>query len=99
MFYELRNRGTRPPRFGSLFEHDLFPKSGAHFSGSCSMLLWLYGLPERRKTGYLCAAAPAAEPLRAHRFSRRIRPRSFEPMDSFELNKILGAILGTCLGV
>src|SRR5947208_637591 len=24
---------------------------------------------------------------------------SFEPMDSFELNKILGAILGTCLGV
>src|SRR5436189_6312588 len=28
-----------------------------------------------------------------------IRPRSFVPMDSFELNKILGAILGTCLGV
>src|SRR5260221_9939791 len=42
-------------------------------------------------------------------FGRRRKPRlpapsitlraSFEAMDSFEVNKILGAILGTCLGI
>src|SRR5262249_23473952 len=58
----------------------------------------LYGLPEARQTGYLCAAAnrggrPAAVP------STIALCRSLEAMDSFELNKILGAILGTCLGV
>lgn len=49
----------------------------------------LYGLPAVRETGYLCVAAFAA----CLHFSRR----SVERMDSFELNKILGAILGTCL--
>jgi cytochrome c len=41
----------------------------------------------------LCAAAALRRPL-----SPSFRA-SFEAMDSFELNKILGAILGTCLGV
>src|SRR6516162_729568 len=39
-----------------------------------------------RQTGYLCAAASAAG-----------TSGSFEAMDSFELNKVLGAILGACL--
>ena len=54
----------------------------------------LYGLPETRKTGYLCAAAGAL------RF-RPPQPVQQEPirMDSFELNKILGAVLGTCLAL
>src|SRR5712675_724579 len=54
----------------------------------------LYGLPETRKTGYLCAAAG---PLR----SSRCRPfsKSRSAMDSFELNKVLGAVLGTCLAL
>jgi cytochrome c len=39
-------------------------------------------------------AGRTAGPTAAH-----ILRRSFEAMDSFELNKILGAILGTCLGV
>src|SRR6476659_5163792 len=54
----------------------------------------LYGLPETRKTGYLCAAAG---PLR----SSRCRPfsKSRSAMDSFEVNKVLGAVLGTCLAL
>src|SRR5260370_16997069 len=54
----------------------------------------LYGLPETRKTGYLCAAAG---PLR----SSRCRPfsKSRSAMDSFEINKVLGAVLGTCLAL
>ena len=54
----------------------------------------LYGLPEARQTGYLCAA----DQRRLRRF-HRLPPRCGSPiaMDSFELNKILGAVLGTCL--
>src|SRR5262245_63470944 len=44
----------------------------------------LYGLQEARQTGYFCAAPP--RPLRSH-----------FPMNSFEINKYLGALLGTCL--
>src|SRR5690348_3471860 len=44
----------------------------------------LYGLQQARQTGYLCAALP-------------LPSRSFPSMNSFELNKILGALLGTCL--
>src|SRR3954466_15180587 len=54
----------------------------------------LYGLPEARKTGYLCAAAG---PLRSGR--RRPFSKSRSAMDSFELNKVLGAVLGTCLAL
>ena len=46
----------------------------------------LYGLPEPGQNGYLSGAAGPA-PFRESRKS----------MNSFELNKILGAILGTCL--
>jgi cytochrome c len=53
-------------------------------------------LPGARQTGYLCAAAPAGSP---HRVGISIPSVSLEAMDSFELNKILGAILGTCLGL
>jgi cytochrome c len=41
-------------------------------------------LQEARQTGYFCAAPPS--PLRSH-----------FPMNSFEINKYLGALLGTCL--
>src|SRR3954469_11461919 len=54
----------------------------------------LYGLPEARKTGYLCAAAG---PLRSSR--RRPFSKSQSAMDSFELNKVMGAVLGTCLAL
>src|SRR5438270_617839 len=54
----------------------------------------LYGLPETRKTGYLCAAAG---PLRSSR--RRPFSKSRSAMDSFEVNKVLGAVLGTCLAL
>jgi cytochrome c len=52
----------------------------------------LYGLPEPRQNGYLSAAAgtSVASLSRALLGSRK-------SMNSFELNKILGAILGTCL--
>jgi len=46
-----------------------------------------YGLQEVRQNGYLCAALPPPPlPLRSH-----------SAMNSFEINKILGALLGTCL--
>jgi cytochrome c len=54
----------------------------------------LYGLPGPRQTGYLCAAA-----IRGGRPVSLTLRTSLEAMDSFEVNKILGAILGTCLGV
>jgi cytochrome c len=41
-------------------------------------------LQDARQTGYFCAAPPS--PLRSH-----------FPMNSFEINKYLGALLGTCL--
>jgi cytochrome c len=44
----------------------------------------LYGLQDARQTGYFCAAP--SSPLRSH-----------SPMNSFEINKFLGALLGTCL--
>jgi cytochrome c len=43
-------------------------------------------LQDRRQTGYLCAASSLS--LRSH-----------PAMNSFELNKVLGALLGTCLVV
>ena len=54
----------------------------------------LYGLPEARKTGYLCAAAGLLRSSRRRPFSK-----SRSAMDSFELNKVLGAVLGTCLAL
>jgi cytochrome c len=52
----------------------------------------LYGLPDARQTGYsFAAAAPNA------RFRLSPPPGSLSAMNSFELNKFLGAILGTCL--
>src|ERR1700712_1140090 len=54
----------------------------------------LYGLPEARKTGYL--GAPAG-PLRSSR--RRPFSKSRSAMDSFEFNKVMGAVLGTCLAL
>src|SRR5499433_3197006 len=55
----------------------------------------LYGLPEPRQTGYLCTAAILVRPPLAIPQASA----SLQAMDSFEVNKILGAILGTCLGV
>src|SRR5256885_738769 len=54
----------------------------------------LYGLPETRKTGYLCAAAGPPRSSRRRTFSK-----SRSAMDSFEVNKVLGAVLGTCLAL
>ena len=54
----------------------------------------LYGLPARRQTGYVSApsgAAPAPIPPEFPAF------RSRAAMNSFEINKILGALLFTCL--
>src|SRR5712691_7465232 len=50
----------------------------------------LYGLPDARQTGI---SSPPPQPW------RQSTPRSGSriSMNSFELNKILGAILGTCL--
>src|SRR5262249_42003794 len=48
------------PGFGSrgaarpLFEHDLFPKTGSHFSGSC---IWLRDRGLVSRDGYPCGAA------------------------------------------
>ena len=57
------------------------------------------GCQRSRQTGYLCAAdGSGGRPVGRCRLSI-LRARSLEAMDSFELNKILGAILGTCLGV
>ncbi len=58
----------------------------------------LYGLPETRQTGYLCAAV--ASPVR--RPSGPASDPSAEPWTRWipsRLNKILGAVLGTCLVV
>ena len=55
----------------------------------------LYGLQERRQTGYLCAAAGLPRGFTRH-FDVTPRERQVS-MDSFELNKIMGALLGTCL--
>src|SRR5262249_31129633 len=58
----------------------------------------LYGLPGARQTGYLCDALnpPGVEPARLITLSLS-RCGSKSAMDSFELNKILGAFLFTCL--
>jgi cytochrome c len=50
-------------------------------------------LPEARQTGYLSAAAAIPAP----RLLAPRAPESSPAMDSFELNKILGAVLFTCL--
>src|SRR6266700_2127168 len=55
--------------------------------------LGLYGLPEERQTGYLCHAVVRRRDVR----QLPVRLRSPNSMDSFEMNKILGAILGTAL--
>jgi cytochrome c len=52
-------------------------------------------LQERRQTGYLCGAAGLPRGFTRHLDAT---PRELQvSMDSFELNKILGALLGTCL--
>src|SRR3954452_858133 len=54
----------------------------------------LYGLPARRQTGYVSAVTSAIQAPIPVEFP----PRKAEPqMDSFELNKILGALLFSCL--
>src|ERR1035438_8338546 len=53
----------------------------------------LYGLPERRQNG-ICPPPPS--PWRCPLPVRALRG-SLISMNSFELNKVLGAILGTCL--
>jgi cytochrome c len=54
-------------------------------------------LQERRQTGYLCAAAGVLLRVTRHLAAT---PRELQvSMDSFELNKIMGALLGTCLFV
>ncbi len=71
------------------------PRAGC--DGRCTNVSWvgrLYGLPEARQTGYLCAAIVSLWLL-----SNPVPSASLQAMNSFELNKILGAILGTCLGV
>src|SRR5690606_25983295 len=54
----------------------------------------LYGLQEVRQTGYLSARRGL---LRGSSIFRCPGSVSRTSMDSFELNKILGAVLGTCL--
>ena len=54
----------------------------------------LYGLPARRQTGYL-SGRPGAAPAPIHSEIPAFGSRA--AMDSFELNKILGALLVTCL--
>jgi cytochrome c len=54
----------------------------------------LYGLQEARQTGYLCPAAGQSSRIFTFLLCGRAS-RTF--MDSFELNKIMGAVLGTCL--
>src|SRR5204862_5232006 len=54
----------------------------------------LYGLPARRQTGYVSTASGAAPAPIPHEIPAS---RSRIAMDSFEINKILGALLFTCL--
>jgi cytochrome c len=54
----------------------------------------LYGLQEARQTGYLSARRGLNSRIFLLSLSGRASRTS---MDSFELNKILGAVLGTCL--
>jgi cytochrome c len=58
----------------------------------------LYGLPGTWETGYL-SAPPRKRRPRPLIFSSRFAGLWSRSMDSFELNKILGAILATCLFV
>ena len=58
----------------------------------------LYGLPEARQTG-ICPPPPGPRPAIPPRTAYRVPFESLVSMNSFELNKILGAILGTCLAV
>src|SRR5262245_15282125 len=59
-------------------------KTRAKVSGACP----LYGLPGVTQTGYLCG-----------RYRPFPRAGDRTVLDSFEMNKVLGAVLGTCLGV
>jgi cytochrome c len=63
-------------------------------NGEAAVGSGLYGLPERPQTGYQSgqSGSVAGGFLVSHLF-----PGSVPAMDSFELNKILGAVLGTCL--
>lgn len=56
-------------------------------------LCGLYGLPEPLQTGYQSRALAD----RGRRLLLTISPEAVPAMDSFELNKVLGAVLGTCL--
>src|SRR5271167_4852342 len=71
---------------------DLVRKVG-NFSGPCpktqvQVPACLYGLQRRRQTGYLSSGGGSPSPSLASDDSA---------MDSFEFNKIAGAILGSCL--
>jgi cytochrome c len=52
-----------------------------------------------RKTGYFCAAAASAVHPDGASFLEPGQAQSLLAMDSFELNKIMGAVLGTCLAL
>jgi cytochrome c len=52
-----------------------------------------------RKTGYFCAAAASAAQPDGASFLEPGQAQSLLAMDSFELNKIMGAVLGTCLAL
>src|SRR5258706_12037278 len=55
----------------------------------------LYGLPDATQTGYLCAACEGPGPFRLPDDDLR----SCSAMDSDQVNKVLMAVLFTCLGV
>ena len=70
------------------------PGAWAHVTKGRKCRRRLYGLPEARQTGI---SSPPSGPWRYP--LRTVTPRfgSRNSMNSFELNKILGAVLGTCL--
>src|SRR5262249_23042616 len=70
----------------------LRPAGGPKRADNRSWARRLSGLPGARQTGYLSPRTASFLPIAP-------APETAPVLDSFELNKILGAILGTCLGV
>ena len=58
-------------------------------------LAGLYGLPWVGQTSYLCAAIDRCGLCGP----RHTAHGAWRPMDSFEMNKIMGAVLGACLAI
>jgi cytochrome c len=56
-------------------------------------------LPECRQTGYLCVESGPLGASRAAAALRSLLRRDLSAMDSFEFNKIIGAVLFTCLAL